>query len=181
MAITVERLAAISGAPLANVVASWAALLSSLTKYDIDSVPTQIAAAATVSVECPPFLPIREYGGAAYFKRMYDIEGDRPDKARELGNLEPGDGMRYCGRGFIQITGRANYRKYGHILGIDLEGNPDLALQPAVAADILALYFRDHHIDVEAEHGNWAKVRKLVNGGTNGVNRFLDVVRGLEQ
>jgi len=81
--------------------------------------------------------PIMEYGGKAYFHRMYDIEGSRPAKARELGNTSPGDGCKYCGRGYVQLTGKANYARAGRALGIDLVNNPDLAMQADVAADIM--------------------------------------------
>lgn len=82
-------------------------------------------------------LPIKEMGGAAYFHRMYDIQGARPAKARELGNLAPGDGARYAGRGYVQLTGKSNYVKAGIALGVDLAENPDLALDPGIAARIL--------------------------------------------
>lgn len=75
--------------------------------------------------------PIKERGGEAYFKRMYDIMGERPAKARELGNVKPGDGARYAGRGYVQLTGRANYAQYG------LADNPDDAMKPEVAARVL--------------------------------------------
>lgn len=75
--------------------------------------------------------PVKEYGGDAYYKRMYDISGDRPQKARELGNVNPGDGVRYCGRGYVQLTGRDNYRKFG------IENTPDDAMKPEVAARIM--------------------------------------------
>lgn len=75
--------------------------------------------------------PIKEHGGDAYFRRMYDIQGDRPDKARELGNLTPGDGVRYAGRGYVQLTGRTNYARFG------LEAKPDEAMRPDVAARIM--------------------------------------------
>lgn len=75
--------------------------------------------------------PIKERGGDAYFKRMYDIMGERPEKARELGNVKPGDGARYAGRGYVQLTGRANYAQYG------LADNPDDAMKPDVAARVL--------------------------------------------
>lgn len=75
--------------------------------------------------------PIKERGGEAYFKRMYDIMGERPAKARELGNVKPGDGARYAGRGYVQLTGRANYAQYG------LAENPDDAMKPEVAARVL--------------------------------------------
>jgi putative chitinase len=81
--------------------------------------------------------PIKEHGGTAYFTRMYDIRGDRPNVARALGNLNPGDGARYAGRGYVQITGRTNYARASEILGLDLIGNPDLALDPDYAARIL--------------------------------------------
>lgn len=81
--------------------------------------------------------PIKEHGGDAYFHRMYDIQGARPAKARELGNVTPGDGIRYAGRGFVQITGRTNYARAGREVGADLIGKPDLAMKPDIAAAIL--------------------------------------------
>ena len=81
--------------------------------------------------------PIREKGGEAYLKRMYDIEGARPAKARELGNDRPGDGVLYAGRGYVQLTGKANYRKAGVRLGLDLVREPDAALIPEIAGRIL--------------------------------------------
>ena len=81
--------------------------------------------------------PIREQGGEAYLRRMYDIEGARPAKARELGNDQPGDGVRYAGRGYVQLTGKANYRKAGIRLGLDLVSEPDLALDAEIAGRIL--------------------------------------------
>jgi putative chitinase len=90
-------------------------------------------------------LPIKEKGGSAYLARMYDINGDRPAKARELGNLKPGDGALFCGRGYVQLTGRSNYRRatgrlrsLGYLLaGQDLEATPDHAMHPDVASAIL--------------------------------------------
>lgn len=96
-------------------------------------------ALATAALETASTMqPIKEYGGNAYFTRMYDIEGERPAKARELGNLVPGDGAKYAGRGYVQLTGRRNYEKAGDALGHDLVGDPDLALRPDIAAAIMA-------------------------------------------
>lgn len=61
----------------------------------------------------------------------------------KLGNTEKGDGWRYRGRGLVQLTGRSNYRKFGKKLGIDLEGNPDLASDPQVAAQIADAYLQE--------------------------------------
>ena len=70
----------------------------------------------------------------AWLFKMYDINGSRPDKARELGNFDPGDGVKYGGMGYPQVTGGANYRKLHKALGIDLTNHPELMLQPDVAA-----------------------------------------------
>jgi hypothetical protein len=67
------------------------------------------------------FAGIVEYGPDSYFKK-YDGRAD-------LGNTQPGDGLRFKGRGFVQITGRANYTKYSTVLGVDLVKKPELALE----------------------------------------------------
>lgn len=81
--------------------------------------------------------PVREMGGPAYLHRMYDIRGNRPALARKMGNAKEGDGVRYCGRGYVQLTWKSNYRLAGSKLGVDLEHNPNLAMQPEIAAKIM--------------------------------------------
>ena len=73
------------------------------------------------------FQPIKEYGGDAYYHDMYDIEGRRPDVALRLGNVAPGDGVRFHGRGFVQLTGRANYADWQRRLDMDLTSNRSAA------------------------------------------------------
>lgn len=65
-------------------------------------------------------------------------DGTAYENRDDLGNNQPGDGPRYKGRGFVQLTGRSNYTKYAAILKIDLVGNPELAAEPPHAAKILA-------------------------------------------
>lgn len=173
--ITPEQIAAATGAPPANIAASWPKILAALTFAGMPLESTQIAAIATIHVECPTFLPMREkYNGdpAVYFAR-YD---NNPD----LGNIQPGDGQRFCGRGFIQLTGRANYLKYGGIVGADLIADPDLALDDDIASKVLAAYFLNHHIDTHASSGDWKGVRRIVNGGLTGIDKFMACVEALE-
>ncbi len=82
------------------------------------------------------FLPIKEYGTDAYFNNRYD-------NRKDLGNAYKGDGARYCGRGFVQITGRANYKKFTPIVGVDLEVHPEKALDPAIAYKIMSYGMRN--------------------------------------
>jgi putative chitinase len=81
--------------------------------------------------------PIEEFGGPAYFFRMYDKAGNRPAVAAQLGNTMSGDGVKYHGRGYVQLTGRANYSKATAKLGVDLVNHPELALGDAVAAKVM--------------------------------------------
>jgi putative chitinase len=119
--------------------------------------------------------PIKEMGGSAYFTRMYDIQGNRPDKARELGNLTPGDGARYCGRGFVQLTGKKNYAAAGQKLGVDLINHPELALTLDVAAKIMVHgmaegWFTRHSLPTDLPaHGTatlsqFVSARDIING-----------------
>lgn len=92
--------------------------------------------------------PVHELGGPAYLTRMYDIKGARPDKARELGNLTPGDGVKFAGRGYPQLTGRTNYVKATAKLrergwDVDLVADPDQLLRPDVAAAVMVYGMRE--------------------------------------
>lgn len=115
--------------------------------------------------------PIPENGGKDYLTRMYDIRGSRPAKARELGNINPGDGALYTG-GKVQLTGRANFRKMGKKLGIDLEGHPELVYQMSTSTAILFAGMMDGDFtgkslaDFTDLSGNLdpTRARKVVNG-----------------
>lgn len=169
-----ETISAALGAygPLENVAANWPLIQAAIEKQGIDSIPCRIAAIATVAVETGTFTPVKERGGPAYFTKQYEGRAD-------LGNTQPGDGALFRGRGYIQITGRANYTNYGHAIGVDLAANPDLALDPAIAAHVLALYFRQRNIFRLAEVARWESVRRRVNGGLNNWARFLEYVTSL--
>jgi len=164
-----DQISSVIGCSVDAVQQQWPALVGALQEQNLTDKLCLIAALATIGVEVPSFQPIGEYGGDAYFTRMYEGRTD-------LGNSQPGDGPRYHGRGFIQLTGRANYRAYGQLLSVPLEDNPDLALDPTVSARVLALYFAQRGIGDCALAGDWLGVRRRVNGGTNGWQRFIELV-----
>ena len=173
-------IARVTGVPAENVAANWPLLHAALEERGIADRPVQLAAIATVAVETGSFQPIPEYAS-----------GDEYEGRADLGNTQPGDGRRYKGRGFIQITGRSNYLTYGRQLNLNLIYDPDSALDPTIAAKILAVYFTDHRIQWEpkpaplmnvadlARAGEWRGVRVAVNGGENGLPRFLSIVNAL--
>lgn len=115
--------------------------------------------------------PIKEWGGTAYFTRMYDVQGRDPARARKMGNTAPGDGPRYCGRGYVQLTWKSNYQKLGDLIGFPLVGNPDLAMRPDIAAEImvkgmsLGLFTGKKLADyITAEKCDFVNARKVING-----------------
>ncbi len=115
--------------------------------------------------------PIRERGGKAYLRANYDVAGDNPVRARTNGNTEPGDGARYSGRGYVQLTWKNNYRRIGDLIGVDLVGNPDKALEPELAATILILgmqagWFTGRRLAdyFSGSRAEWMQARRIVNG-----------------
>jgi hypothetical protein len=110
----------------------------------------------------------------------------RYEGRKELGNTEQGDGLRFIGRGYLQIVGRANYARYSQSLGIDLLLHPEQAEQPQVAANILALWFKqrqEKYIEILSADDQ-AGARRLTNGNGNNqaavVERYRVYVAALE-
>jgi hypothetical protein len=117
--------------------------------------------------------PIREYGGNGYFTRMYDPppSGQRPQVARSLGNTAAGDGCRFCGRGFVQLTGRRNYAKWSERLGVDMVADPLLAMNLAHATAILIEGSIDGSFTgkklsdyFNKQREDWVQARRIING-----------------
>lgn len=115
--------------------------------------------------------PIKEYGGKSYFMRMYDKTGKRPRVARDLGNTQVGDGATFCGRGYVQLTGRANYARASREIGVDLVKYPDGALEPDIASRIMFAGMKDgwftgkrldHYFNGQTDDPRSA--RRIING-----------------
>lgn len=115
-------LAAMEGAPLA-----WAAYAFATAFLETGSTMHPVAEANWLS----------QAARERYFTRMYDIAGARPTVAKALGNTCAGDGVRFAGRGYVQLTGRTNYQRASDKLGLDLVTHPDDAMEPEVAAKIM--------------------------------------------
>lgn len=164
-----------TGAPVSRVSAYWPIIVASLRARGIDTPAVEQAVVATIGTEVPDFRLITEYGGPDDFANREP--GTSLGKA--LGNTQVGDGYRYRGRGWLQLTGRGNYRAAGNAVGVDLQEAPDMALTASVAADVLAWYFDTRGVANAAQAGDWRAVRRLVNGGYNGWDRFSAVLANL--
>ncbi|PKB18383.1 glycoside hydrolase family 19 protein [Flavobacterium sp. 5] len=139
--------------------------LQTFRKYNINT-PLRIAHfLAQITHETGNFRWLTELGGKSYFKK-YDIQFN-PKKAKELGNLQKGDGYKFKARGFIHLTGRANYQKYKEYSGIDVINNPALAARIDIALDIAGWYWQNNNINTYSDIDDVVTVTKKVNGGTN--------------
>lgn len=115
--------------------------------------------------------PIAEYGSVARKTRLYDVTGEQPNRAKRHGNTAPGDGVRYAGRGFVQLTWKNNYQRAGDAIGVDLVADPDLALRTNIAARLLfdgmiagwftGKKFADY---LNATRADWVGARRIING-----------------
>jgi hypothetical protein len=119
--------------------------------------------------------PIHEYGGSTYFFRRYDKDGDRPSFARNvLGNTEPGDGVLFHGRGFVQLTGRRNYGVMGKAFRVDLISGAaaaDRVLEKELAARIMFKGMEEGVFTGKAfadffdgAREDWRNARRIING-----------------
>lgn len=152
-------------------------------EFQINTPARQAAWLAQVSHESNGFLWLREIWGPTPAQRAYEPPSR---KAQDLGNLNPGDGFKYRGRGLVQITGRANYAACGEAINLPLEDEPELLEDPANATrsagwfwaygagQRLSVAAKMHGIAVGAnlndlaDVGDFKGVTLAINGGLNG-------------
>lgn len=128
-----------------------------LPKYEVSTYLRVCHFLAQAAHEAASFRTLREYAsGAAYEGR------------KDLGNVKPGDGVRYKGRGIFQLTGRANYRDIGNKIGMDLENNPELAESPEVSVLTALEYWKSRNLNVLADRDDVEGITRKINGGLNG-------------
>jgi len=178
-----EQITHATQCPLSDIESNWPRLVEQLSHCGINDRATQMAMIGTVAIEsASTFRPVRE---AFYLGEPEPAESYRRNNLRYYP---------WYGRGYIQITWQSNYQLYGQKVNelwgsggaIDLIARPDDALDPDVSAAVAALYFRDHttlqgySIPEAARAGDWEWVRRLVQGGTHGLERLVSIVGSLD-
>lgn len=156
--ITASTLRALSPKAKLDLDALAPALTEWLPRHEID---TRLRAAhflAQAAHETDGFRTLVEYAS-----------GEGYEGRADLGNVNRGDGPRYRGRGVFQLTGRANYRRIGEHLGINLESEPEHAAEPVLSVRIACLYWTDRRINVPADADDLEAVTRKINGGLRGL------------
>jgi putative chitinase len=107
---------------------------------------------------------------SASLRYMEEIASGAAYEGRtDLGNIHPGDGKRYKGRGPIQVTGRSNYRAAGKALHLPLEEHPTLAATPHVGFRVAGWFWTTRGLNTLADKGAIRSISVRVNGGLNGI------------
>jgi len=134
------------------------ALLEGCEKYQINTPKRENQFIAQLAHESGEFRYLEELAsGKAYEGR------------KDLGNTQPGDGVRFKGRGLIQITGRANYQSLSKDLGFDFITHPTELELPFYAAMSACWFWNSRGLNAIADIGDFIRITKRINGGTNGI------------
>lgn len=169
--------------PKSNIAANLPFVLAGLRSRALGDRPMVLMALATIRAETEGFVPISE--GRSKFNTLhapFDLYEPGTSAGNRIGNTQPGDGPRFKGRGYVQLTGRFNYTRVSGQVGVDLVGNPEAANDPTTAGVILAQFLKNHEAAVRQAlaSNDLKRARKLVNGGSHGLDRFRDAFeRGL--
>jgi putative chitinase len=158
MTITQEQLQHIALYGNAQKLAQYLPMLNdTMTKYEINTPLRAAHFLAQIIHESGSFnYTVELDSGLAYEYRA------------DLGNTQKGDGPRYKGRGFIQLTGRSNYAHYGLHLGEDLLDDPDL-VATKYPADVSGWFWANHSLNALADTDNVQAITRMINGGYNGL------------
>ena len=144
-------------------------LTAAISEFGIDRPARTAAFLAQLAHESAQFKFMEEIWGPTAAQRRYEPQSKL---ASDLGNTDTGDGRRFKGRGPIQITGRANYRRFGDLLGLDLVTTPDQAASPEVAFRIAGLYWTKKGLNELADRVTaeaFREITRRINGGFNGL------------
>ncbi len=136
-------------------------IMAAMQEFEVNTPARQAAFLAQVGHESGGLHWLVELWGPSAAQRRYEGRYD-------LGNVAPGDGYKYRGRGLLQTTGRSNYRATGEALGVDLIAEPERLGEPELACRSAAWYWRMHGLNELADAGEFERITKRVNGGLNG-------------
>jgi len=157
--ITDPQLSAMCG----RLIGGWAEPINAaMQEYQVNTSARQSAFLAQILHESGRLKYVRELWGPTAAQKGYEFRAD-------LGNTEPGDGFKYRGRGLIQVTGRSNYALCGLALDLDLLEYPELLEQPVNACRSAGWFWSNHGLNELADAGDFLKITKRINGGTNGL------------
>ena len=144
-------------------------LTAAMAEFAIDTPARAAAFLAQLAHESGQFRFMEEIWGPTDAQRRYEPV---TKLSQDLGNTDAGDGKRFKGRGPIQLTGRANYRRFGDLLSIDLLADPPRAANPDVAFRVAGLFWSKKGLNELADIATadaFKAITKRINGGTNGL------------
>lgn len=166
--------------PVANIRANLPFVLAALDEDGLGDKAMVLMALATIRAETASFRPINE-GISRFNTSTGGLPFDLYDNRGDLGNRGRPDGPNFRGRGFVQLTGRANYTRLSAQLGIgtQLVTSPELANDPRIAARLLARFLKNKEAGIRRALSNddLPTARRLVNGGSHGLNGFTSAFR----
>ncbi len=137
-------------------------LIKYMTIYDISTKARISAFLAQV---------IHESGSFTYMSEI--ASGLSYEGRKDLGNIHKGDGIKYKGRGLIQITGRNNYIQISKATGIDFLNNPTLLETPENAVMSACWWWNSRHLNTLADTYQFTAITHKINGGENGLKERL--------
>lgn len=162
MNLTLQQLITIMPNARAKAGIFLLALNAAMLEFGINTPARQASFLAQLAHESGQLLYVRELAsGAAYEGR------------KDLGNVHAGDGVRFRGRGLLQITGRTNYAACGKALGLDLLAQPALLEQTVNACRSAGWFWQSRGLNALADAGDQVAVTRRINGGTNGLAERL--------
>ncbi len=145
----------------------WAETLNSaMAEFGITTARRQAAFLAQIAYETGQLRYLEEVWGPTEQQLRYEPPSSL---AKSLGNVEPGDGKRFRGRGLIWITGRENYEVFGKAVDVDLIKNPELAATPVIAARTAAWFWKSRGLNELADQDDFKRITRKINGGLNGI------------
>jgi peptidoglycan L-alanyl-D-glutamate endopeptidase CwlK len=152
-------------------------IMKALKEVDLYEKEFILIALATIRAESESFMPVNEHKS----KENTSSNGhpfDLYDKRTDLGNHDYPDGQKYRGRGFIQLRGKENYRRYSDKLGLGdiLLEEPDMANNPVIASQLLAYFLKEKEQGIRdaLKKKNLLQARRLIYGDSKGFEQFSE-------